>query len=183
MASDLRDRNFTPYKPSPAAKSAQSAQADGCLAAVLTVIGIVLVAVGFMALIGGGGTPGAWFTLIGVFVLIRGLTMVKAARKGAKKAVNREAYREPIRQMKQDISRQVRETVREQVRQAEKCPNPEPHRHYEAAPKKQTYDTFVARDKRWPTPAERRLENMKNLYDAGLLTREEYNDEVRKIRG
>ena len=44
------------------------------------------------------------------------------------------------------------------------------------------YDTFVQPVKRWPTDAERRLENMKNLYDAGLLTREEYDDEVRRLK-
>lgn len=182
MPGDLRDRNFTPYKPSPAKKAAQQ-QNSGCAAAMLMVIGVILTLIGLMSIAGGEGTGGAVLSVIGVFLLSRGITMAKAAGKQAKKAVNREAYREPIRQMKQDISRQVKETVREQVRQAEKCPNPEPHRHYEAAPQKKAYDTFVAQDKRWPTPAERRLENMKNLYDAGLLTREEYNDEVRKVKG
>ena len=180
MPNDLRDPKFTPYKPSPKAVQTQNA---GCAAALLAAVGVVVLLVGGLSIIGGAGTGGAVVTIIGIFLLGRGIAMAAAAGKQTQKPVNREAYREPIRQMKQDISRQVRETVREQVSQAEKCPNPEPHRHYEAAPKKKKYDTFVARDKKWPTPEERRLENMKNLYDAGLLTREEYLDEVRKIRG
>ena len=36
--------------------------------------------------------------------------------------------------------------------------------------------------KNWPTAAERRRENMKNLYEAGLLTREEYDQELRKLK-
>ena len=68
------------------------------------------------------------------------------------------------------------------------CPNPEPHRHATAryqpprvpkAPKRE-YDTFVQPVKNWPTAAERRRENMKHLYEAGLLTREEYQAELQK---
>ena len=74
--------------------------------------------------------------------------------------------------------------------QAKSCPNPEPHRHAETryqAPKAQKaprreYDTFVQPVKKWPTAAERRRENMRNLYDAGLLTREEYEEELRKLK-
>lgn len=71
--------------------------------------------------------------------------------------------------------------------QEKACPNPEPHRHAETryqAPKaaQREYDTFVQPVKSWPTAAERRRENMKHLYEAGLLTREEYQAELQKLR-
>lgn len=49
------------------------------------------------------------------------------------------------------------------------CPNPEPHRHYEL-PRQPLYN------------GARLIENRKTLYQAGLLTREEYDAEVRKLR-
>ena len=52
-----------------------------------------------------------------------------------------------------------------------------------AARAKKRYDTFVEPGKPVPTGRERRLQNMKNLYDAGLLTREEYDEEVRRAGG
>ena len=71
--------------------------------------------------------------------------------------------------------------------QEKACPNPEPHRHAETryqAPKaaQREYDTFVQPVKSWPTAAERRRENMKHLYEAGLLTREEYQAELQKLK-
>jgi len=52
------------------------------------------------------------------------------------------------------------------------CPNPEQHRHYEAAPRQ----SVTASDN------QRRRENARRLYDAGLLTREEYDAEVRRYQ-
>lgn len=52
-----------------------------------------------------------------------------------------------------------------------------------AAREKKRYDTFVEPKTPAPTVQERRLQNMKNLYDAGLLTREEYDEEVRRAGG
>lgn len=57
------------------------------------------------------------------------------------------------------------------------CPNQEPHRHYSSGvsqPLTQIQQDEAARKKR--------LENMRVLYDAGLLTREEYDYEVRRLK-
>lgn len=56
------------------------------------------------------------------------------------------------------------------------CPNPEPHGHYSAVtqPLTQFEQDAVARKKR--------LESMRILYNAGILTREEYDYEVRRIK-
>lgn len=62
---------------------------------------------------------------------------------------------------------------------AKPCPNPEKHRHYEA-PKQ--YDTFAQPAQQAKSDTARRLENVKRLYEAGLLTREEYDQEVRRYK-
>lgn len=56
------------------------------------------------------------------------------------------------------------------------CPNPEPHGHYSGVsqPLTQFEQDAAARKKR--------LENMKILYNAGILTREEYDYEVRRLK-
>ena len=174
MPSDLRDRNFTPYKPSPSQKAAQ--QNSGCVAAMLVMFGFSLMIAGITATAAGGGMLGGIMTLIGVFLIGRGISMARAAQKqpARPQTAERPAQRPAPKPAARPAAKKAPEV---------ECPNPEPHRHYEAAPRTKEYDTFVVQDKRGPTPAERRLVNMKNLYDAGLLTREEYQDEVRKVKG
>ncbi len=61
---------------------------------------------------------------------------------------------------------------------AKPCPNPEKHRHFEAPkPVQKQYARTVA-----PSDNQRRLANAKRLYEAGLLTREEYDAEARRYR-
>ena len=43
------------------------------------------------------------------------------------------------------------------------------------------YDTFVTPSRQPADARQRRLENMRHLYEAGLLTREEYDAEVRRV--
>ena len=171
MANDLRDRNFTPYKPQP--KAAQS-QNSGC---GIMLLGWFLMIVSFGAISAGIG-GGAVLTLVAVFLIARGIGSLWKVRMGTSKPVKWVVPDAPQRSAPKPAAKPAPKKKPEEA-----CPNPEPHRHYEAAPRKKEYDTFVAQDKRWPTPEERRLQNMKNLYDAGLLTREEYDDEVRKIKG
>lgn len=60
---------------------------------------------------------------------------------------------------------------------AKDCPNPEPHRHFTAVqqPLRQSEQDEMARRKR--------LENMRVLYEAGILTKEEFDYEVKRIKG
>ena len=60
---------------------------------------------------------------------------------------------------------------------ARPCPNPEPHRHFTAVqqPLRQSEQDEMARRKR--------LENMRILYEAGILTKEEFDYEVKRIKG
>ncbi|MCI8844147.1 MAG: hypothetical protein HFF08_08565 [Oscillospiraceae bacterium] len=60
---------------------------------------------------------------------------------------------------------------------ARPCPNPEPHRHFTAVqqPLRQSEQDEMARRKR--------LENMRVLYEAGILTKEEFDYEVKRIKG
>lgn len=65
---------------------------------------------------------------------------------------------------------------------AKPCPNPSQHRHFEAPkPAQKQYKTNT-RTAAAPSDNQRRLENAKRLYDAGLLTREEYDAEARRYR-
>lgn len=171
MSNDLRDPKFTPYKPSPSQKAAQQQNA-GCSAALLVVVGFTILIVGIGVTANGVGI-GGFMTLIGVFLIGRGIALIRTPQKSSAR---------PQTAARPAPQRPAAKPAPKKKPEAE-CPNPEPHRHYEAPPRKQEYDTFVVRDKKWPTAQERRLENMKNLYDAGLLTREEYDDEVRKIKG
>lgn len=65
---------------------------------------------------------------------------------------------------------------------AKPCPNPEQHRHFEAPKPVQKQYKSYARTAAAPSDNQRRLENAKRLYDAGLLTREEYDAEARRYR-
>jgi len=59
------------------------------------------------------------------------------------------------------------------------CDNKEPHRHFSSAAPKQVYKANTVDA---PDQIRRRLNNMRDLFEAGLLTKEEYADEVRKVR-
>ncbi len=72
------------------------------------------------------------------------------------------------------------------------CPNPEPHRHFEQAKptppnpgKKPVYAApkTLTRAEQDERGRQRRRENMRTLYEAGLLTREEYNYELERLKG
>ncbi len=69
------------------------------------------------------------------------------------------------------------------------CPNPEPHRHFEQAKPRPNEEKRVhaaprplTRPEQDERARQRRRENLRALYDAGLLTREEYNDELERLR-
>ena len=136
-------------------------------AVVLLIFGIV-----FLPL---APSVGAVLTLVSVVLMVQGFKGLKGRDSGSRPAGPAVRPPEPVKCPNPEPHRHYEAPAA--------CPNPEPHRHYEAAPRKKRYDTFVDRDKKWPTAEERRLKNMRNLYDAGLLTREEYDDAVRKIRG
>lgn len=57
------------------------------------------------------------------------------------------------------------------------CPNPEPHRHYSGGVSRPL--THIQQDE---AAQKKRLENMRVLYNAGILTREEYDYEVRRLK-
>jgi len=61
----------------------------------------------------------------------------------------------------------------------ELCENGEPHRHFSSAPPLEVYHAPSVDS---ADQVKHRLHNMKDLYDAGLLTYEEYAEEVRKVR-
>ena len=145
-------------------------QNPGCATGVCVAIGVIFLLMGVVFLFAEMGGGSVIWLLLGVFLIRTGIRSGKAA---GKQAPARPAPR-PAAAPRAD---------RPKPKAAEACPNPEPHRHYESAPRKREYDTFVQPAKQWPTAAERRRENMKNLYDAGLLTREEYDSELRRIQG
>ena len=70
------------------------------------------------------------------------------------------------------------------------CPNPEPHRHFERerpCPNPEPHRHFTAvqpprRDEQEELARKKRLESMRVLYEAGILTREEFDYEARRIR-
>jgi len=105
--------------------------------------------------------PRGWtvFTIVGLFVLGK---VIGRLFSGKKKDV-----------------KQVKKT----------CPNPEPHRHFEQAKPCPNEEGHVhaasrplTRDEQDEHARRRRRENLRALYDAGLLTREEYNDELERLR-
>lgn len=74
-------------------------------------------------------------------------------------------------------------------REKKTCANPEPHRHFERAkpcPNEEKHVHAASKPLTRPEQDERarqrRRENLRALYDAGLLTREEYNDELARLR-
>lgn len=156
---DLRNPNFQPNRP------AQNSANTGCASVALTFGGFLLLLMGVGLLIVQGFTAAMICIVAAIWMLSSAAGMRKAAGKKAAARVscpNPEPHRH--------------------YEKAASCPNPEPHSHNRPAQPKKQYDTFVRTSRTAPTARERRLENMRNLYDAGLLTREEYDDEVRKLR-
>lgn len=148
---------------------------------------IFLLVIGILATMGGAG-------FIGVIWIIAAAVGLNSANKQEKKrrqmadvmqTPQQQAAAENRRRREEAaVSAQRRKEAGKKTAAQVECTNPEPHRHFDVpvrTGKKESYDTFI-QTKRWPTPQERRMENMKHLYDAGLLTREEYNHELRRIR-
>lgn len=163
----------------------------GCATGIVRVLGILLLLAGLGNAFSGEGVPSFVVAIIGLVMLFAG-SGKKQRRQETREALRqaRQLYREPILQAKQEVSKQVKEAVRmaenrtqqraqqwqpqqqaaNPQQKAPSCPNPEPHRHYEAPRQPQSNGA-------------RLIENRRTLYEAGLLTREEYDAEVRKLRG
>lgn len=152
----------------------------GCVTGIVRAFGGLLLISGFGNAMSGDVVPGVVVGIIGAAMLFGGLGGKKHNRRQpAMSAANRSQMSQEARQHAQKAA-EAAERARElraqkqqsaQPRQTAKdCPNPEPHRHYDLP--------------RQPVSnAERMIENRKALYEAGLLTREEYDAEVRKLRG
>lgn len=159
----------------------------GCATGIIRGIGILLLIAGLGNAFSGEGAPSFVVAIIGLVMLFAG-SGKKQRRKETHEALRqaRQLYREPILQAKREVKEAVRMAENRtqqraqqwQPRQqaaapkktAQPCPNPEPHRHYELPRQPQSNGA-------------RLIENRKTLYEAGLLTREEYDAEVRKLRG
>ena len=175
MPNDLRDPQFRPA-PKPAN--------PGCGGNLFAIVCSVFIILGVLMLIGGAGFFSVIWIAMSVGILVNGQKQFKKAQQ--KRPVRPAAPR-------QSPEACPNPEPHRHFDQAKVCPNPEPHRHSEAprpaAPKacaqpaqSKQYDTFVQPAKEWPTDTERRLENRKALYEAGLLTREEYEEELRKLQ-
>lgn len=158
----------------------------GCASGIVRGLGILLLLAGLGNAFSGEGAPSFVVAIIGLMLLLAG-SGKKQRRKENHEALQqaRQLYREPILQAKREVKEAVRMAEnsaqeRAQQRQPQQqaappkkpdqpCPNPEPHRHYEL-PRQPLYN------------GARLIENRKTLYQAGLLTREEYDAEVRKLR-
>lgn len=187
MPQDLRNQEFKPWKPPKGAAN------PGCAGGLISLVCVVFIVIGVLMLAMGAGVFAVVWIIIAVSILFNSQKQTKqAAEKGV--PAGRPVSRPPASAApRRDQEPCPNPEPHRHYEQQKPCPNPEPHRHYEAArpaaaktyaqpSRAKQYDTFVQPVKRWPTDAERRLENMKNLYDAGLLTREEYDDEVRRIK-
>lgn len=71
------------------------------------------------------------------------------------------------------------------------CPNPEPHRHFESVrpcPNPEPHRHFTAvrqprRSEQEEMARKKRLDSMRVLFEAGILTKEEFDYEVKRIKG
>ena len=187
MPNDLRDPKFH-SAPRPAPRPAANPGGAGGL---FTIVCSVFALLGVVMLIGGAGFFGIVWIAISVGLMVNGQKQFKQAEKKGRPAnwtANRPSAAAAPRAPQREQEPCPNPEPHRHYEQQKSCPNLEPHRHYEAAKtyaqpsQAKQYDTFAQPVKRWPTDAERRLENMKNLYDAGLLTREEYDGEVRRIK-
>lgn len=69
------------------------------------------------------------------------------------------------------------------------CGNPEPHSHFEREKpcgNRESHSHYGEKrtpsGRVWPDEREKRLLNQRHLYEAGLLTREEYEQKLRELR-
>lgn len=154
-------------------------QPNGCANGVLRAFGVALLLGGLSNVFSGAGTGGIIVCVIGVAMLMGSfgkkntkfrtpvMSVPDRSRMSAEARQHAEKAAEAAERARQLRARQQAAKSRET---AKACPNPEPHRHYELP--------------RQPVSnAARMIENRKALYEAGLLTREEYDAEVRKLRG
>jgi len=102
---------------------------------------------------------GAAFTIIGLFVLGKVIGKLFSGKKKTEKPARKTA---------------PNPAPRRRPEPAKPCPNAEPHVHAVTKPLTRTEQDESAR--------RRRRENLRTLYDAGLLTREEYNDELERLK-
>lgn len=153
---------------------------NGCTTGIVRGIGAILLISGFGNAVSGEVGPGIGSIIVGGAMLLTGVggkkqkrrrpamsvpdrgQMSQEAREHAQKAAAAAERARQLRSQKQ--STQPRQT-------AAVCPNPEPHRHFEL---QQTPPA---------SQVEQMVRNRKTLYEAGLLTRAEYDAEVRKLRG
>lgn len=148
---------------------------NGCATGILRGFGVLLLISGLGNVFSGDMVAGMVVAFIGAVMLMGGKS--KQGRKGTDTAARH------VQQVKQQVAQQVKKNVEQATRpmahagagsagQPRKtCPNPEPHRHFDL---QQTPPT---------SQVEKMVKNRKTLYEAGLLTREEYDAEVRKLRG
>ena len=153
----------------------------GCATGIIRGLGILLLIAGLGNAFSGEGAPSFVVAIIGLVMLLAG-SGKKQRRKENHEALQqaRQLYRakrevkEAVRMVENRAQERAQQRQPQQQAAAPKktdqpCPNPEPHRHYEL-PRQPLYN------------AARLIENRKTLYQAGLLTREEYDAEVRKLR-
>ncbi len=91
------------------------------------------------------------------------------------------------------VSRKNGKTGKTEKRAERPCPNPEPHRHFEQMkpaprpnpekPRVYAAPKALSRAEQDERGRQRRRENMRTLFEAGLLTREEYNYELERLKG
>lgn len=110
----------------------------------------------------------AIFVPIIVFILVF-RAIIRSARKGRNTIEQRKAYE---KKKTDDKKRRTGEEVFASSAPQTSCANPEPHRHYETATR--TQQTQQSKDSR--------KENLDTLLSAGLITREEYHDMLRRVR-
>ncbi len=169
MANDLRDPRWQKKqaKKSPPPSTSRSV--------ILLIVGVILMATGFGV-------------VIGILLLILGISGLSAAKKQAEKDGTRPAAKPVRRPAAEPAPKAEKEPAAEQ-RGPEIRDEPKPRRRFEsktACDNREThshYDTkYTPSGRVWPTDQEKRLLNMRRLYEAGLLTREEYDNEVRKLK-
>lgn len=147
----------------------------GCATGIVRAFGVMLLFSGIGNAMSGDVVPGVIVSIIGAVMLFGGMGRKKQKRRAASQTVQRSVSPEAMRKAREAVERRnTRPLVNTAAGSAQKtrqtCSNPEPHRHYEMP--RQPVDN-----------AARMIENRKALYEAGLLTREEYDAEVRKLRG
>lgn len=123
---------------------------------VSILLGVVFMVMGVAFMLASPGFGFIWI-MLGLFLVVFGVQAQKLKKQREQKAAAMQARREPQYQSAQPKP--------QQAVKAAHCDNTEEHRHFDPAP----YDAV-----------QRRRDSMRHLYEAGLLTREEYADYVRK---